>query len=82
MKVVFHDFFHHVYSSDPAAEAGRMEAAISELPDDVRMVSAEPATEADLLLALLNLQARGGGCRPRPRFGISCAPWRAGRRRR
>jgi len=33
MKIVFHPEFYKVYTSDPAAEAGRMEAIVNELRD-------------------------------------------------
>ncbi len=48
MKVIFHEFFYPEYTSDPAAEAGRMEAIIAELPDYVDMVTAEEASEAQI----------------------------------
>lgn len=51
MKVVFHDFFYPVYTSDPAATAGRMEAIANSLPTDTAMVEPEPATEKQLRLA-------------------------------
>lgn len=31
MKVVFHEEFYRVYTSDPAAEPGRMEAIVAEI---------------------------------------------------
>jgi acetoin utilization deacetylase AcuC-like enzyme len=46
MKVVFHDDFYQVYSDDPAAEAGRMEAVVSGIEDAAEWVAAEPAQEA------------------------------------
>ncbi|MEJ2724080.1 MAG: histone deacetylase family protein [Deltaproteobacteria bacterium] len=51
MKVIFHDDFYQVYTSDPAAEAGRMEAVTEAIKDRVEFVQAEPASEADLLAA-------------------------------
>jgi acetoin utilization deacetylase AcuC-like enzyme len=51
MKVVFDNLFYTVYASDPAAEAGRMEAIVAALPTDAVFVSPEPATEAQLALA-------------------------------
>ncbi len=51
MKVVFHDFFYPVYTSDPAATAGRMEAITNSLPTDTTMLEPEPATEKQLRLA-------------------------------
>jgi len=49
MKVIFHDDFYDVYTTDPAAEAGRMEAVIEVIQPHVEIVKAEPASEQDLL---------------------------------
>ncbi len=49
MKVVFHEQFHHVYSSDPAASAGRMQAIIEVIKDRVEFVEAVPASKEDIL---------------------------------
>ena len=51
MKVIFHDDFYQVYTSDPAAEAGRMEAVTEVIKNKVEFVQAQPASEADLLAA-------------------------------
>jgi acetoin utilization deacetylase AcuC-like enzyme len=51
MKVIFHEDFYQVYTSDPAAEAGRMEAITEVIKQKVDFVQAEPASEADLLAA-------------------------------
>ena len=53
MKVIFHEDFYPVYTSDPAAAAGRMEAVMSviESAPGVEIVQAEPASEADIALA-------------------------------
>jgi acetoin utilization deacetylase AcuC-like enzyme len=48
MKVVFHDDFYKVYSADPAAEAGRMEAVITVIGPHVEIVEAVPAAEAQI----------------------------------
>jgi acetoin utilization deacetylase AcuC-like enzyme len=48
MKVVFHDDFYTVYSDDPAAAAGRMEAIIAEIGPHVEFVEARPAAEAQI----------------------------------
>jgi acetoin utilization deacetylase AcuC-like enzyme len=48
MKVVFHADFYDVYTDDPAAEPGRMEAIISVIEPHVEFVKAAPATEADI----------------------------------
>jgi len=43
MKVVFHEDFKQVYTGDPAATAGRMEAVIETVKPHVEFVPAEPA---------------------------------------
>jgi acetoin utilization deacetylase AcuC-like enzyme len=49
MKVIFHDDFYRVYTSDPAAAPGRMEAAVASLEPKVEFVTARPAAETDIL---------------------------------
>jgi hypothetical protein len=51
MKVVFHEDFYQVYSTDPASAPGRMEAVVEELGGDVEFVTAVPATDNDIALA-------------------------------
>lgn len=51
MTVYFHYDFYEEYTSDPAAESGRMEAIVEELSTVVELVECEPATEDDLLAA-------------------------------
>ncbi len=51
MKVVFHEFFYPVYTSDPAAADGRMESVIQALPAEVEIIEPEPATDEQILLA-------------------------------
>lgn len=53
MKVVFHEDFYGVYTSDPAAEAGRMEAVMAVIASAPggEMVQAEPAADSDIALA-------------------------------
>jgi acetoin utilization deacetylase AcuC-like enzyme len=48
MKVVFHENFYRIYTSDPAASAGRMESIVEVIESKVEFVSAQPATEKDL----------------------------------
>ena len=48
MKVVFHEDFYQVYTSDPASAEGRMEAIVEVIRPDVEFVSAKPASEADI----------------------------------
>ena len=43
MKVVFHEDFYQVYSSDPAAAFGRMEAIVETIEPHADFVPAEPA---------------------------------------
>lgn len=50
MKIVFHEGFKQVYSDDPAAEPGRMEAIASALEGIYEFIEAEPCREEDVLL--------------------------------
>lgn len=49
MKVIFHEDFYQVYTSDPAAAPGRMEAIVDEIGEIAEFVSAREATEAEIL---------------------------------
>jgi acetoin utilization deacetylase AcuC-like enzyme len=49
MKVFFHEDFYQVYTNDPAAEPGRMEAVMDAIESKVEIVSAAPASEEDIL---------------------------------
>ncbi|MBC2743285.1 MAG: histone deacetylase family protein [Desulfosarcina sp.] len=49
MKVYFHDNFYTVYTSDPAAAPGRMEAVVDTIAPHVDICSFSPATQNDLL---------------------------------
>ncbi|GAB6094369.1 hypothetical protein JCM14469_06210 [Desulfatiferula olefinivorans] len=51
MKVVFHEDFYDVYVSDPAAEAGRMEAIVSAIGDKADFVTPDTAELSDILRA-------------------------------
>ncbi|BBO80469.1 hypothetical protein DSCO28_10350 [Desulfosarcina ovata subsp. sediminis] len=51
MKVIYSHSFYPVYTSDPAAEAGRIEAVMNALPAGTELIEAEPATEAQIALA-------------------------------
>jgi acetoin utilization deacetylase AcuC-like enzyme len=51
MKVIYSHSFYPVYTSDPAAAAGRIEAVMNALPADVELIDAEPATVAQIALA-------------------------------
>ena len=48
MKVVFHEDFYQVYTSDPASAAGRMESIVAVIESRVEFVRAEPATQKDI----------------------------------
>ncbi|MBM4277287.1 MAG: histone deacetylase family protein [Deltaproteobacteria bacterium] len=48
MKVIFHPRFYEVYTSDPAAASGRMEAIVKALEKDFEFIEPEPASERDL----------------------------------
>ena len=48
MKVVFHEDFYQVYTFDPAAKAGRMEAIVDTIKSAVEFVTAVPASEAEI----------------------------------
>jgi acetoin utilization deacetylase AcuC-like enzyme len=51
MKVFFHEEFYQVYSSDPAASPGRMEAIVEVIGGLVEFVTARPASESDIARA-------------------------------
>lgn len=48
-RVIFHDSFYEEYTSDPAADSGRMEAIMQELKG-FEIIEPNPATENDVLL--------------------------------
>ena len=48
MKVIFHDEFYRVYTSDPAASAGRMESVVEVITPHVEFVEAKPASETQI----------------------------------
>jgi len=48
MKVIFHNDFYKVYTGDPAAASGRMEAVIKSLGDKFEFVTAVAAELADI----------------------------------
>lgn len=48
MKVVFHKDFYQVYTSDPAAEPGRLEAVMEVIRPHVELVTPEPALDEDI----------------------------------
>jgi acetoin utilization deacetylase AcuC-like enzyme len=48
MQVVFHEDFYRVYTGDPAAAAGRLEAVVRTIAPRVTFIEAEPATELQL----------------------------------
>lgn len=50
MKVVYHNRYAEVYSSDPASKPRRVESILDELRDDFQFVTPESASEEDLRL--------------------------------
>jgi acetoin utilization deacetylase AcuC-like enzyme len=51
MKVIFHDDYYRVYTSDPAASAGRMESIVEVITPHVEFVMAQPASEDQITFA-------------------------------
>lgn len=49
MKIIFHEKFHDVYDSDPAAGRGRMKGMVEAVEGRWPIVSPEPAEEGDIL---------------------------------
>jgi acetoin utilization deacetylase AcuC-like enzyme len=50
MKIVYDKKYEEVYTSDPAAEAGRIECIIKEIKDSYKIVKPQEANEDDLAL--------------------------------
>lgn len=50
MKIVYHSNYKTEYSSDPAAESGRLEAILKDIETDFEFVTPKPATDQDLRL--------------------------------
>lgn len=48
-RIIFHEDYYNVYTSDPAADSGRIEAIIEEL-QDFESIKPESATDKDILL--------------------------------
>ena len=48
MKVIFHPDFYQVYTFDPAAASGRLEAIVQNLQDKHSFLDAAPAAEAEI----------------------------------
>ena len=48
MKVIFHPRFYEVYTPDPAAAPGRMEAIVKAIEKEFEFVEPKPTTERDL----------------------------------
>jgi acetoin utilization deacetylase AcuC-like enzyme len=48
MKVVFHEDFYQVYTSDPAADEGRMEAVMEVIGPHVEFITAKNASDSDI----------------------------------
>ena len=54
MKVFFHNDFYQVYTSDPAAGEGRMEAVVNTLSSSVEWMDISPASREDIALVHSN----------------------------
>jgi acetoin utilization deacetylase AcuC-like enzyme len=54
LKVFFHSDFYQVYTSDPAAGEGRMEAVVNALSGSVEWMDISPASREDIALAHSN----------------------------
>ncbi|MBW2062679.1 MAG: histone deacetylase family protein [Deltaproteobacteria bacterium] len=48
MKIIFHEDFYQVYTFDPAAAEGRMEAVVEVIKPVAEFVAAQPASEDDI----------------------------------
>jgi acetoin utilization deacetylase AcuC-like enzyme len=48
MKILFHNDFHQVYTSDPAAAAGRMQRILNVISEDYEFLEPLPANEEDI----------------------------------
>ena len=48
MKIIFHNDFHQVYTSDPAAAAGRMQSILNVVSEDYEFLEPAPADEEDI----------------------------------
>ena len=46
--MVFHEYFYQIYTGDPAAASGRMEAVVETIEPHVEFVSAEPALQQQI----------------------------------
>jgi acetoin utilization deacetylase AcuC-like enzyme len=56
MKVVFHEDFNYVYTSDPAAAFGRMESIVETIEPHVEFVPAEPALREHIAAVHTDMQ--------------------------
>jgi acetoin utilization deacetylase AcuC-like enzyme len=56
MKVVFHEDFNNVYTSDPAAAFGRMESIVETIEPHVEFVPAEPALREHIAAVHTDMQ--------------------------
>jgi acetoin utilization deacetylase AcuC-like enzyme len=48
MKILFHNDFHQVYTSDPAAAAGRMQSILNVISEDYEFLEPTPANKEDI----------------------------------
>jgi len=49
MKILFHNDFHQVYTSDPAAAAGRMQSILNVISENYEFLEPTPANEEDII---------------------------------
>jgi acetoin utilization deacetylase AcuC-like enzyme len=49
MKIIFHKDFHQVYTSDPAAAAGRMQSILNVISEDYEFLKPTPANQEDIV---------------------------------
>ena len=59
MKVIFHDDFYQVYTFDPAAERGRMEAIMDVIESEVEFMDARAASEEEIAAVHVEDHIRG-----------------------
>ena len=84
MKVVFHKDFYQVYTSDAAAEAGRMGAIVEVIGSDVEVVTFEPASREKQTERNRSLRAktwRKRDCQPIAKMDFVTKPakvWKGG----
>jgi acetoin utilization deacetylase AcuC-like enzyme len=69
LQVIFHEDFYQVYTSDPAAAAGRIEAVVEVIGSRVTLEEATPASERDI--AAVHTKAHIGHVRSRGLYSVA-----------